>query len=238
MEDTLLAQHKAYKARTTKLTRKKLADFLFEFHSDKPALEIGAGEDHHLYFPNLKTLNIDPARKPDYVCDAENMRGILDDESFEIVLCMSVLEHTRHPQNVIDEAYRVLKPGGIFLGSVPFVFHLHDCPHDYWRFTKYGLQLMFERFDAVEIRDSMTTMETLEYLAYRMRLYTQTRYSRWIGKLVFEGLRRFFAVSKNMVAAQVVRGSDGKPYPESNILVSDYYVIARKQAKPDHQEIH
>jgi hypothetical protein len=148
-----------------------------------------------------------------------------------VVLCLSVLEHTKHPQLAVDEMRRILKPGGICLVSVPFTFHLHDSPYDYWRFTKYGLQLMFEAFDEVEIRDSMSTMETMQYIAYRLRSYTRTKGSPWIGKILFGVvLYGFFGLCKNLVASQFVRGYDGKPFAESNIFVSDYYVIARKKA--------
>jgi ubiquinone/menaquinone biosynthesis C-methylase UbiE len=41
------------------------------------------------------------------------------DSFFDVVTCMSVLEHVINPPNVIDEVYRVLKPGGSFLLQVP-----------------------------------------------------------------------------------------------------------------------
>ena len=34
---------------------------------------------------------------------------------------------------------RVLAPGGTAVVSVPFCFYLHGRPHDYFRFTRYGL---------------------------------------------------------------------------------------------------
>ena len=38
---------------------------------------------------------------------------------FDIVTMMAVLEHLEHPTEILAETHRVLKPGGIFLGTVP-----------------------------------------------------------------------------------------------------------------------
>jgi len=39
--------------------------------------------------------------------------------SFDVVLCLQLLEHTPYPENVIAEITRVLKPGGILFLSAP-----------------------------------------------------------------------------------------------------------------------
>lgn len=64
------------------------------------------------------------------------------DNSFDTILCTEVLEHTRHPFQVVTELTRLLKPGGYLLISIPFIYPIHEAPHDYWRFTRYGLQKM------------------------------------------------------------------------------------------------
>jgi SAM-dependent methyltransferase len=67
------------------------------------------------------------------------------DASFDGVLCSQVLEHVDRPEDVISELGRVLKPGGTGLISVPFFYNLHMEPHDYFRFTPYGIKGMLER---------------------------------------------------------------------------------------------
>jgi len=58
------------------------------------------------------------------------------------VLCMVVLEHTRNPRQVLSEFVRVLKPGGVLHMVVPLLWEEHQAPHDYWRFTRYGVRLL------------------------------------------------------------------------------------------------
>jgi SAM-dependent methyltransferase len=57
---------------------------------------------------------------------------------------MVVLEHTRNPRQVILEFARVLKPGGKLAMVVPFLWEEHQEPQDYFRFTRYGVRLLFD----------------------------------------------------------------------------------------------
>ncbi len=44
---------------------------------------------------------------------------LFPDGSFDLVTCFQVIEHLENPFLVVREAYRVLKPGGIFMFSIP-----------------------------------------------------------------------------------------------------------------------
>ena len=61
------------------------------------------------------------------------------DRAFDTVFCCSVLEHVMEPWHALSEMWRVLVPGGTLIISVPFVYYLHGQPHDYYRFTRYGV---------------------------------------------------------------------------------------------------
>jgi SAM-dependent methyltransferase len=78
----------------------------------------------------------------------------VESKSFDCVLCTSVLEHLEEPELAIKECYRALKPGGFAIYSVPFIWHLHEEPRDFYRFTKYGLKYLFEKvgFEIIEIK--------------------------------------------------------------------------------------
>jgi ubiquinone/menaquinone biosynthesis C-methylase UbiE len=65
--------------------------------------------------------------------------------SFDTVILMDVLEHLPAPDLAISEAWRILKPGGILLIQVPFLYPLHDQPHDFQRWSKQGLQVLLTK---------------------------------------------------------------------------------------------
>jgi SAM-dependent methyltransferase len=62
------------------------------------------------------------------------------DASFDAAISTQVLEHVTDPQRALREAARVLKPGGILVLTCPGTWPDHETPHDYFRFTRYGLQ--------------------------------------------------------------------------------------------------
>lgn len=76
------------------------------------------------------------------------------DASFDCALCTAVLEHLEEPEAALRECWRVLKPGGHAVYSVPFIWHVHEEPRDFYRFSRYGLAYLFEKagFEIVEIR--------------------------------------------------------------------------------------
>jgi len=76
------------------------------------------------------------------------------DNQFDTVLCTDVLEHLPEPKAAVAEAFRVLKPGGYGIYTVPLFWHLHEEPYDYYRFTRFGLDYMFKEagFEIIEIK--------------------------------------------------------------------------------------
>jgi SAM-dependent methyltransferase len=71
----------------------------------------------------------------------------------DAVITTQTLEHLADPQVFLHEVRRVLRPGGDLFLTAPQSFREHQAPHDYWRFTRYGLRLLAERagFEAVEV---------------------------------------------------------------------------------------
>jgi SAM-dependent methyltransferase len=76
------------------------------------------------------------------------------DASVDCAMAIEVLEHCPEPDTLLGEAYRVLGGGGSFFFTVPFVWPLHDTPHDQYRFTPFALERHLSRagFDQVELR--------------------------------------------------------------------------------------
>ncbi len=75
------------------------------------------------------------------------------DASFDHVLCTEVLEHAENPEALIREMHRVLRRGGTLLATIPFAARVHHAPHDYHRFTRYRLAILFRDFQMAEISE-------------------------------------------------------------------------------------
>lgn len=67
------------------------------------------------------------------------------DASMDCILCTAVIEHLEEPAQAIAEAFRVLKPGGTALFSAPFIWHIHEEPRDFFRFSRFGLVYLFNK---------------------------------------------------------------------------------------------
>lgn len=68
-------------------------------------------------------------------------------KSFDKIICTTVLEHVANPIKVMGEFSRVLRPSGRLHLMVPMVWHLHQQPHDHFRFTKHSLNEFARRYD-------------------------------------------------------------------------------------------
>lgn len=70
--------------------------------------------------------------------------------------CMNIvtLEHIPEPGCALAEISRALLPGGSLLLIAPHEWEVHQAPHDYFRYTRYGLQYLLERagFTKLEIQ--------------------------------------------------------------------------------------
>ena len=64
------------------------------------------------------------------------------DASFDAVLASQVLEHVPEPAQLFQEVSRILKPGGHLILTAPHIWGIHEVPHDYFRFTSYGLEYL------------------------------------------------------------------------------------------------
>lgn len=63
------------------------------------------------------------------------------DNSFDLIYCNQVMEHVRFPDALTNEAFRVLKPDGLFIGSVSYLEPHHS--YSIFNFTPYGLVRVF-----------------------------------------------------------------------------------------------
>ena len=118
-------------------------------------LDIGCGKmpykDHILNHSGVISytgLDIETAKvydkqiKPDVTWDGVTMP--FNDKDFDCAFGTEVLEHCPQPEIILKEVHRVLKPGGIFFFTVPFLWNLHETPHDEYRYTPFALERHLE----------------------------------------------------------------------------------------------
>lgn len=76
------------------------------------------------------------------------------DGYFDVVLATEVFEHILDLGHALHEIRRVLRPGGIIFFTMPFVWPLHEVPHDEYRYTPFALDKIFKQaaFSDVTIR--------------------------------------------------------------------------------------
>lgn len=142
-------------------------------------LSVGSGREfgkglgkfqHFLQGQNYKTLDIDPDVKPDIVHDV--CQGIpLPDESVDAIICLSVLEHLYDPFAAVRGMRRVLRPGGLLLFYVPFLYPDHSAPGrpDYYRYTRDGIEHLFREFGRLELCPVRGNAETVLNLVPGLR---------------------------------------------------------------------
>lgn len=80
--------------------------------------------------------------RPDVFGDASQLPFC--DHAFDAVAMLEVLEHLQRPSQALSEISRVLKPGGQLLLTIPFLYPVHDAPHDFQRYTIHGLTREFD----------------------------------------------------------------------------------------------
>jgi SAM-dependent methyltransferase len=133
-----------------KISRPIIRRFVRRYGTDQPTLVLHPEEglDH---FPNryIVSKRVDDA--PDMLVDAA-YRDLakIPSESYDMILCVGLLEHIEDPQRFVDDLHRILRPGGRALIKCSSCFSLHDCPDDYFRFTPSGIRVLFRRWSGFE----------------------------------------------------------------------------------------
>lgn len=74
--------------------------------------------------------------------------------SVDTILSTQVLEHVFGFQDYLADCFKLLRPKGRLMISVPMHWRHHEVPHDYWRFTRYGLKMSLKQagFSILDLR--------------------------------------------------------------------------------------
>jgi len=173
-------------------------------------LDIGCGaKPYQRFFPGAaRYCGIDlpaqrSANKLEKRADvyADLRRLPIAEETFDVVLCTQVLEHIADPERVLREAQRILRPGGLVVLTVPFLAAEHEEPHDYLRFTSFGISELLARcgFEAVNVKKQFGFWSAIGEMIYwhYHRKVAGTRWEKYwfaAGTTVF--LRAFHLLNR------------------------------------------
>ena len=73
-------------------------------------------------------------------------------KKYNNVLFFNILEHLPEYKLAFSEIYRIMKKGGFFIGSVPFIYQIHAAPNDYFRFSKQFLKLNLKKYKFKQVK--------------------------------------------------------------------------------------
>jgi SAM-dependent methyltransferase len=147
---------------------------LIEQHAHGRALDAGAGRSPfksrlEQHVERLVSIDIeDRSGTLDQAADIQHMPEI-DSAAYDFVFCSQVLEHVQRPWEAIGELARVLRPGGCLVLSTPHLSWIHEAPHDYYRYTRYGLQSLCEEA-GLGVIDVRPTGGLISFLAHPLSL--------------------------------------------------------------------
>ena len=165
-----------------------IARFAANLPADAAVLDAGAGRCQHArYFTRQRYFGVDLA-VGDQRWDYTRLDALADlsalpfrPGSFAAAIHVVTLEHVREPAIVLREIAGALVPGGSMLVIAPHEWEVHQAPHDYYRYTCYGLAYLLERAGMVEI-DIQPVGGYFRLLARRL----------WNGLQFFTGGLRWF----------------------------------------------
>jgi SAM-dependent methyltransferase len=117
-------------------------------HVSGDLLEIGAGTVPYygIYKDSIKSVTTTDWHNSSHsnsyidVISDSNDGLSFKDEIFDTVLMADVLEHINRPEVLFKDVGRVLKERGKVIVFVPFMYGIHESPHDYFRYTEFSLE--------------------------------------------------------------------------------------------------
>lgn len=198
----------------------KLKDVLLRFLPGTIILNIGSGPRIVKGRSDIINADIYAFNEVDMVADAEDFP--LVDGSVDLILNQAMLEHVAHPEKVVQEMHRLLRPGGEAFCYVPFMVPFHAAPHDFYRWTIPGVRELFRQFDQVEVGIGAGPTSGILWLI-----------QEWLALLFSFGSRRLHDILflVFMVLTSPIKMLDifmvRLPYADK--IASGFYVSAKKE---------
>lgn len=157
--------HAVVRAGIARTVREACTRWREELAPGSRLLDVGCGCQPYrpwIEHAGLRYSGIDREPEPETPCDSTVAWDLTSapwpypDARFDALLCTELLEHVPDPGGVLRECARVCRPGALMVLTAPFVWPEHEAPHDFHRFTRYGLAALAEgagfRVEAVHPR--------------------------------------------------------------------------------------
>jgi SAM-dependent methyltransferase len=133
------------------MPRDHVREFLLQAGPEEVVVELGSG--NRRLAPGVVNVDLFPFPNVDLVAEAE--RTPIRSGSVDRVVLDTVLEHVPEPQKVVDEIFRILRPGGSVVCLAPFIFPYHAYPKHYFNMSRDGLEFLFRRFSRCTVETNM-----------------------------------------------------------------------------------
>ena len=188
-------------------------------------VDVGCGDKPYApYFSAASEyVGVDPANATAEV-QARAEQLPFEDESFDLALCIQVLEHVDDPAAAIRELHRVVRPGGRVLASTHGTYVYHPDPGDHWRWTTTGLERLFREngaWSGVSIKGGAGTSSALALLnGHYLELVAKRLHAVWAGRpLVW---------TMNTLAAALDRRVPSLREPIPGSLAVNFHIVAAR----------
>ena len=192
-------------------------------------LDVGCGEMPYapLFAPHVSEyVGLDTAAHAN-----ANLVGPIEgipapDASFDVAICIQVLEHVDDPAQGVRELSRVTRPGGRVLLSTHGTMVYHPNPVDLWRWTGAGLERLFREngdWGSVTVSAGSGTASSLAMLnaIYLEHVLRRTPFRPVRGPVVSALNRVARALDRHVTLLR-----DERP----GTLAANYHVVAERAA--------
>ena len=152
----------------------------------------------------------------DMSCDLSKAIPI-EDSQFETIILSDVIEHIPNPEMLWNEMYRLLVPGGKILLNVPFLYWIHEAPHDYYRYTEFALRRFAESsgFTVVLLETLGGVPEVLSDIS--SKFFLRYSYCKWITYCIQSGT----SLAIKTKIGQRISKKTSKSFPLGYFLVAE-----------------
>ncbi|PIR97579.1 MAG: hypothetical protein COT91_00690 [Candidatus Doudnabacteria bacterium CG10_big_fil_rev_8_21_14_0_10_41_10] len=125
-------------------------------NKNEEVLDVGCGSKpryHSCIKGKITCFDALKSEITDVVGDADKLQQYFGERKFNKIISVNSLYQFRDPKNVVAQMHSLLASFGTLVLVVPFMYPLHDIPHDRYRFSEYGIrELMANKFDIKKIK--------------------------------------------------------------------------------------